>query len=78
MGMTTIAQCPSVDEARLLKSLLEANGIVAVLPDEFTSQNLTPMLLSAGVKVQVEDEDVEAAREILAQSDFESEPEPSA
>lgn len=66
--MTTIAECTSVDEAQLLKSLLEANGIAASLPDEFTSQNLPPILLSAGVKVQVEDEDAEAARSIIAQS----------
>ncbi len=65
--MTTIAQPDNVQEALFFKSLLESNGIKAYLPDEFTSQNLLPMMLSSGVKVQVEDEDAEAARAVLAQ-----------
>lgn len=59
-----------MDEALLLKSLLEANGIVAILPDEFTSQVFPPVLLSSGIKVQVEDEDAAAAQAIISQSDF--------
>ena len=66
--MTTIAQPDNVQEALFFKSLLESNGITAYLPDEFTSQNLMPMMLSSGVKVQVEDEDAEAARAVLAQN----------
>ena len=65
--MTTIAQPDNVQEALFFKSLLASNGITAYLPDEFTSQNLLPMMLSSGVKVQVEDEDAEAARAVLAQ-----------
>lgn len=65
--MTTIAQSDNVQEALFFKSLLESNGITAYLPDEFTAQNLPPILLSGGVKVQVEDEDAEAARTILAE-----------
>jgi hypothetical protein len=65
--MTTIAQSDNVQEALFFKSLLESNGIKAYLPDEFTAQNLLPMMLSSGVKVQVEDEDAEAARAVLAQ-----------
>lgn len=63
--MTTIAKCNTVDEAQLIKSLLESNGITATLPDEFTSQNLGPMMVNSGIKVQVEDEDVAAAQELL-------------
>ena len=66
--MTTIAQSDNVQEALFFKSLLESNGITAYLPDEFTAQNFPPMLLSGGVKVQVEDEDAAAARTILAQN----------
>ena len=65
--MTTIAQPDNVQEALFFKSLLESNGIKAYIPDEFTAQNLLPMMLSAGVKVQVEDEDATAARTILAE-----------
>lgn len=64
--MTTIAKCNTVDEAQLLKSLLESNGIEAILPDEFTSQNLAPLMLNPGIKVQVADEDAAAARALLA------------
>ncbi|MFI5357263.1 MAG: putative signal transducing protein [Opitutales bacterium] len=66
--MVTIAHCASVDEAQFLKSLLEGNGLTAYIPDEFTAQNLVPLLLSSGVKVQVEDDDAEAARAVLAQN----------
>ena len=65
--MTTIAQPDNVQEALFFKSLLESNGITAYVPDEYTAQNLPPMLLSGGVKVQVEDEDAEAARAVLAE-----------
>lgn len=66
--MTTIVQCSSVSEAMLKKSLLEGSGIRAWVPDEMTSQ-LAPHYLFAGsgVRVQVEDEDVDEARRVLAQ-----------
>lgn len=66
--MITVAECTSVDEAQLLRSMLEANGIAATLPDEFTSQNLPPIMLSCGVKVQVAEEDAEAALALIAES----------
>lgn len=66
--MITVAECSSVDEAQLLKSMLEANGIAATLPDEFTSQNLTPITLGAGVKVQVAEDDAETALALIAES----------
>lgn len=52
----------------LKKSLLEGSGIRAWVPDEMTSQ-LAPHYLFAGsgVRVQVEDEDVDEARRVLAQ-----------
>lgn len=64
--MTTVAQTDNIQEALFFKSLLESSGITAHLPDEFTAQNLPPILLSSGVKVQVEDEDAEAARAVIA------------
>lgn len=65
--MITVAKCSNVDEALLLKSLLEGSGIVAVVPDEFTAQNAPPyMFANSGVRVQVKEEDAEAARELIA------------
>ena len=66
--MTTVAQTDNIQEALFFKSLLESSGITAHLPDEFTAQNFPPALLSSGVKVQVEDEDAEAARAVIAAS----------
>jgi hypothetical protein len=65
--MITVARCSSIDEALLLKSVLEGNGIVAFIPDELTAQNAPPyMFAGAGVRVQVEDEQAETALDLLA------------
>ena len=66
--MTTIATFNKAEQAHLLRTRLEANGIPAFLLDE----NVTQMeweFLTGGVRVQVADEDVEAARELLAAQD---------
>jgi hypothetical protein len=65
--MTTIAQCASIDEALLLKSMLEGNGIAAFVPDELTAQTAPPYLFAgSGVRVQVEDEQAETALSLIA------------
>jgi hypothetical protein len=62
--MTTIAECSSVDEAMVLRSLLADSGISAFVPDELT----VPFRGSIGpVRLQVEDEDAEAARSVLSE-----------
>lgn len=63
----TVARVNEFQEALLLRSVLEADGIEVFLPDEFVMQN-TPHLLFAndGVRVQVKPEDEARAREILA------------
>ena len=69
--MTTIAIINKPEDAHLLRMRLEAGGIAAFLLDE----NVTQMkwdLLTGGVRVQVGDEDVAAARELLAAQDAES------
>ncbi len=66
--MITVAECSSVDEAQLLKSLLEANGIAAVLPDEFTAQTFAPLVLGRGIKVQVVEADAETALALISES----------
>jgi thiamine monophosphate synthase len=61
--MKTVATCASVDEALMLRSLLEGSGIKAFVPDELT---VTYRGQAAGVRLQVEDEDAETARTIIA------------
>jgi thiamine monophosphate synthase len=61
--MKTVASCASVDEALMLRSLLEGSGIRAYVPDELT---VTYRGQAAGVRLQVEDEDAETAQKIIA------------
>lgn len=65
--MITVAECSSVDEAQLVKAMLAASGIDATLPDEFTAQNLTPLIFAGGIKVQVAEEDAETALALIAE-----------
>lgn len=66
--MTTIAQCFSIDEALVLRSVLAGSGISAFLPDELTAGVYPSALFSnaSGFRVQVEDEDAASARRVLA------------
>ncbi len=66
--MRTIANFLQPDEAQLLKMRLEARGIPAVLQDEnITQLNPWRMWAMGGVRVQVADEDLEAAQIFLEQ-----------
>ena len=60
--MTNVAECSSVDEALVLRSLLEDCGIQAYVPDELT---VTYRGQPGGFRLQVADEDAEAAKKIL-------------
>ena len=64
--MTTIIHCSSVSEAMLKKSLLEGSGIRSWVPDELTSEVQPYLFAGAGVRLQVEDEDADEARRVLA------------
>ena len=69
--MTTIATFNKPEDAHLLRMRIEAGGIAAFLVDE----NVTQMewsFLTGGVRVQVANEDVAAARALLAAQDAES------
>ena len=55
--MTTVTTCSNMAEAELLKSVLEEVDIPTFVPDE---------LFGGIIRVQVEDEDVEEARRLLA------------
>jgi succinyl-CoA synthetase beta subunit len=59
----TVAECSSVDEALLLRSMLEGCGVKSYVPDELT---VTFRGQAGGVRLQVEDEDAEAALRIIA------------
>ena len=61
--MKTVAQCSSVDEALVLRSVLEGSGIRASVPDELT---VTYRGQAGGIRLQVEDEDAEEAARVLA------------
>jgi hypothetical protein len=61
--MKTVAECSSVDEALLLRSMLEGSGVKSYVPDELT---VTFRGQAGGVRLQVADEDAEAALTILA------------
>jgi thiamine monophosphate synthase len=61
--MTTVAECSSVDEAMMLRSLLEDSGVRAFVPDELT---VTFRGQAGGIRLQVEDEDRETALKIIA------------
>jgi Putative prokaryotic signal transducing protein len=66
--MVTVAKCFDINEAQLLKMRLEANGIAVFIPDETMAGIDPPVFLSpSGVRVQVAEEDVEAAQEVIAQ-----------
>lgn len=66
--MTTIATFNKPEQAHLLRTRLEAGGIEAFLLDENVTQMETGFF-TGGVRVQVADEDVEAARALLAAQD---------
>lgn len=66
--MTTVATCNLLVEAQILQTTLGGSGITAFLPDELTAQTSGNVYAYAigGIRVQVEDEDADAARAILA------------
>lgn len=66
--MITLATFSRLSDAFLLRSMLEANEIAAFIPDENTCQvDWNYINALGGVRVQVADEQVAAATEILAE-----------
>jgi hypothetical protein len=66
--MTTVATCSNPAEAMLLKSLLEANNITAYAPDELSAQ-AAPHFSGSGIRIQVDDDQVDAAKRILDEAE---------
>ena len=65
--MTTVTTCSNPAEAMLLKSLLEANGIPAFVPDELSAQT-APNFAGSGLHLQVADEHAETAQKVLQEA----------
>lgn len=66
--MVTIITCGDVHEAVRLRMALQAHGISAFIPDENMPRTDPPIFLTApsGVRVQVAEKDVKAARKIIS------------
>lgn len=66
--MRTIATFSKPEEAHLLRLRLEAGGVAAFLQDEnLVQMNWLYSNVIGGVRVQIAEEDVDRAREILAE-----------
>src|ERR1700683_3568228 len=64
--MVTVRSCYSLLEAQVVQSHLEGSGIKAFLRDEFTVQNNWLWANAiGGIRVQLLEEDVERAAEVL-------------
>lgn len=71
--MTVVKRCASLEDAYMIKNLLEEGGVEADILDEATASTAPYLLISSGIRVTVADEDAVAAREILG---LPAEPEP--
>lgn len=63
--MREVYSTPSLSEADIIKSLLEANGIRCMLRDKNIATSYPAVTFYTGVKVMVSDEDYEVAKEVL-------------
>ena len=66
----TIRACRDLQEAELIRSMLEAGGVKAFIPDE-NAASLWPsqVLDTNGIRVQVAADDAELAKELLDRED---------
>ena len=68
--MTTIRRCNTIEQATMLKLLLEGSGIEAFIPDEM-SAGVAPFLFegsNSGIRLQVAEEDAGEAERVLGDS----------
>lgn len=67
--MKTVANCNNLFEAQRLKTLLEASGIPATIPDEAMA-GIAPhhFLTNAGVRLQVVEENESEAKKIISEA----------
>lgn len=73
--MTTIARCFTIDQALMLKSVLDGCGVPAFVPDEITAQTDPVIFMGSmnSIRVQVNDGDAATARAILERNDLPTE-----
>jgi hypothetical protein len=73
--MTTVARFLTLDQALLMRSMLEGCGVKAYVPDEFAAQSNPVIFMGSmnSIRLQVDDDDADAARTILAQNGTEAE-----
>ncbi len=68
--MITVALRSTLSDAFLLKSYLEGSGVAAFIPDELSAQNnMVPITVIDGIRVQVASEDEARARDLVAAFD---------
>src|SRR5271155_5070637 len=71
--MVTIRTCSTLPDAQVIQSQLKGSGIEAFLPDELTVQNYWLWTNAiGGVRVQILEEDVERAAEVLDEKPVEA------
>jgi hypothetical protein len=70
--LVTVANCYNLGEAYRLQMALGAEDIPSFIPDEATAQNVPYIFLgsSAGVRLQVAEEDISAAQRIIVDNAF--------
>jgi hypothetical protein len=64
--MVTLRTCSELEEAEMMKSMLAGSGVTAFVLDENSALWSNAI---GGYRVQVAEEDVERANEVLGQSD---------
>jgi len=65
--MITLAALSNLNDAFILRSMLEANDIPAFLPDENSCQSDWEITATVGVRVQIPEEFAEKAKFVLAE-----------
>ena len=70
--MTVVKRCATLEDAYMIRNLLEAGGVESDILDEVTASTAPYLLMSSGIRVTVADEDAAAAREILGLPDRKS------
>ena len=63
--MREVHSVSSLSEADIVKSLLDANGVKCILQDENIATSYPAVTFYSGIKVLVNDEDYDLAKEIL-------------
>jgi hypothetical protein len=64
--MVTLRTCSGLEEAEVIKSVLAGSGVESFVPDE---NSVLWSNAIGGIRVQVAEEDVDRANDVLRQSD---------